>query len=90
MRLVFCGGLSGQGEESELSSSEPSTQKVGCGMSLRGVSLRRLLKRWEVREGRGTYRGSRLLARTLGSPGGVVLRMSGAENRVTEFVEVSG
>ena len=46
MRLVFCGGLSGQGEESELSSSEPSTQKVGCGTSLRGVSLRRLLKRW--------------------------------------------
>ena len=90
MRLVFRGGLSGHGEESELSSSEPSTQKVGCGMSLRGVSLRRLLKRWGVREARRAYRGSRLLARALGSSGAVVLRMNYGENRVTEFVEVSG
>lgn len=46
MRFVFCGGLSGQGEDNELSSSKPSTQNVGGGTSFRGVSLRRLLKRW--------------------------------------------
>ena len=57
---------------------------------LAGSELAAAVEALGVREGRGTYRGSRLLARTLGSPGAVVLRMSGGENRVTEFVEVSG
>lgn len=57
---------------------------------LAGSELTAAAEALGVREVRGTYRGGRLLARALGSPGAVVLRMSGGENRVTEFVEVSG